>query len=331
LSGSPERMQPWNLPGGIGEDETMDAEDTKKSLDKRMSLKEAISRFVIDGGSIAFSGMGGEQVVAPTYEIIRQGQKDLTLIGDSPCECGDYLIGTGQIRRIEVAWLAYALAGVAPNYRRAVEKGIPHPIEFYEFSNYSMGLRFLAGAMGIPFMPTKSLMGASMVRYNAMIKLLEDPYTGERVALVPAAKPDVAIIHANRADKLGNAQYLSFSSNAENIARAARRTIITCEEIISTDEVRRTPTFTTIPQYAVDAVVEIPYCSHPWNMPYAYIYDLPFHMQMMAEIQTVEGFNKWIETYGFGCKAHNEYCEKVGWGRLRKLAELEQKFCKSII
>ena len=93
-------------------------EDTKKSLNKVSSLKEAVSRFVFDGCSIAFGGMGGDQVVAPTYEIIRQGQKGLTLMGDSPCEPGDFLLGTGQIKRIEVAWVAYAIAGVSPNRRQ---------------------------------------------------------------------------------------------------------------------------------------------------------------------------------------------------------------------
>jgi glutaconate CoA-transferase, subunit A len=309
----------------------MDTVDSKKSLDKRMSLKEAVSRFVTDGCAISFSGMGGEQVVAPTYEIIRQGQKDLTLIGDSPCDCGDHLIGTGQISRIEVAWLAFAVAGISQNYRRAVEQSIPRPIEVREFSNYAMGLRFLAGAMGVPFMVTKSLMGASMCQYNDMIKVIDDPYTHEKVALIPAAKPDVAIVHVNRADKLGNSQFLSFTSNAENIARSAKRTIVTCEEIVSTEEVRRAPSFTKIPQYVVDAVVELPYASHPWNMPYAYVYDLPFHMQMISEFETAEGFRKWIDQYGYGCKDHFDYCEKVGWGRLRKLAELERRFCKSVV
>ena len=165
----------------------MNAEDSKKSLDKRTSLKEAISRFVFDGCSIAFSGMGGQQVVAPTYEIIRQGQKEMTLMGDSPCECADYLIGTGQVKRIEAAWIAFAVAGVSPNYRRAVEKGIPRRIEVREFSNYTMGLRFLAGAMGLPFMTTRSLIGSSIEKYNDMIKVIEDPYGGQKVAVVPAA------------------------------------------------------------------------------------------------------------------------------------------------
>jgi glutaconate CoA-transferase subunit A len=308
----------------------MSTEDTKKSLDKRMSLKEAISRFVFDGCSIAFSGMGGQQVVAPVYEIVRQGQKNLTLMGDSPCECGDYLIGTGQIKRIEVGWLAFAVAGVSPNYRRAAEKGIPHQIEIFEFSNYTMGLRFLAGALNVPFLPTRSLAGSSIPEYNEMIKVVDDPYGTGKVALVPAATPDVAIVHLNRADKLGNAQFLGFSSNGDNMARAAKKTIITCEEIVSTDDIRKAPGLTAIPQYVVDAVVEVPFGSHPWNMPYSYAYDIPFHMQMMAGIETEESFKAWLDEWAFGCKDHEAYCEKVGWNRLRKLSQIERKFCKSI-
>ena len=252
-------------------------------------------------------------------------------MGDSPCECADYLVGTGQVRRVELAWLAFAVAGVSPNYRRSVESGIPQKIEVCEFSNYTMGLRFLAGAMGLPFMVTKSLMGSSIEKYNPLIKTMDDPYTGQKVALVPAANPDVAVVHVNRADELGNSQYLSFSSNAENIARAAKRTIITCEELISKEEVKKTPTYTIIPQYVVDAVVELPYGCHPWNMPCSYAYDIPFHMEMMAEIESETGFKRWLEKWAFGCKDHEDYCEKVGWGRLNKLSKIEKKFCRSII
>jgi glutaconate CoA-transferase subunit A len=296
-----------------------------------MSLKEAVAAFVTDGCSIAFSGMGGQQVVAPIYEIVRQGQKHLTLMGDSPCEVGDYLIGTGQIDRVEVAFLAFAVAGVSPNYRRAVEKGIPHKIVVCEFSNFTMGLRFMAGSMGMPFMPTKSLMGSSLAEYNSMIKVMDDPYTGEKVALVPAAIPDVAIIHVNRADKLGNAQFLGFGSNADVIARAAKRVIVTCEEVVSTETISKIPTLTTVPQYVVDAVVEVPFCSHPWNMCYAYAYDLPFHMEMIEAIDTPEGFKAWMDKWAFGCNDHNDYCEKVGWGRLRQLTQVERKFSHSIV
>ncbi len=302
---------------------------TKKALDKCMSLQEAISRFVHDQDKISFGGMGGIQSVAPTYEIIRQGQKELTLIGDSPCECADLFIGTGRLKRVEVAWIAYAIAGISPCYRRAVEKQIPRPIEVVEFSNFTMGMRFLAGAMGIPFMPTKSLRGSSIEEFNDMIKVVDDPYSNRKITLVPAANPDVAIIHANRADRYGNTQFLGFSSNAENIARAAKHTIITCEEIVSVDEIREASFLTSIPQYVVDAVVEVPFGTHPWNMPYAMAYDIPFHMNMMSRIATEEGFNEWIQEWAFGCKNHDDYCAKVGWNRLMKLNRLEKKFCRS--
>jgi len=293
-----------------------------------MTLKEALGKYLFDGAKVAFSGMGGEQCVAHAYEIIRLGKKNLTIIGDSPCEAADMLIGAGLVKKVEVAWIGYAVAGLAYNFRRAVEQGIPHKIEVEEYSNYTMGLRFLAGSMGIPFIPTKSLLGSDIPKYNPNIKIMDDPYTGEPVALVPAAEPDVAIIHAHRADPEGNTQFFGFSSNAENIARAAKYTIVTCEELVSTDEIRRRQNLTIIPQYCVDAVVELPYAAHPWNMPYYYAYDIPFHMQQMQAFKTREGFLKWLDEWCYSCENHFEYCKKVGWDRLFKLSAIERKFMK---
>jgi glutaconate CoA-transferase subunit A len=300
----------------------------KKQTDKRMSLKEAVQKFVPDGSGIAFSGMGGGQCVAQTYEIIRQGKKDLTLFGDSPCEAGDLLVGAGCIKRMEIAWCGYAVAGLGDNFRRAVEREIPNPIELLDYTNATMGLRFLAGAIGVPFLPTKSLLGSDIVKYNPSIKVIDDPYTGEKVALVPAAKPDVAIVHVSRADRRGNAQMYGFHSNAENLARAAKTTIITCEEIVSTEEIRRTSNLTIIPEYCVDAVVELPFACHPWNMPYAYAYDMPFHVPQLAQFKTREGFLAWLDEWCFGVKDHEGYCAKVGWERLERLKATEQKFCR---
>jgi glutaconate CoA-transferase subunit A len=301
---------------------------SKLEDDKRMTLMEAIKKFVYDGCSVAFGGMGGIQSVAPTYEIIRQKKTELTLIGDSPCEPGDMLVGAGAVKKVEVGWLGYAVAGLGFNYRRAVEKGIPHSIEVEEYTNYTMGLRFLAGSMGLPFIPTKSLLGSDIPNYNHRIKIIDDPYGGEPIALVPAANPDVAIVHTSRADKLGNAQIFGFVSNNAEIARAAKHTIVTCEEIVSTEEIRRIPNLTVIPFYCVDAVVEVPYCSHPWNMPYYYAYDIPFHMEYQRHNGTREGFLKWLEEWCYACENWVEYCRKVGWERLRELTRLERMFCR---
>lgn len=302
----------------------------KKRSDKRMTLKEAVSTFVKDGCSVVFSGMGGAQCVAHAYEIIRQNKKDLVLIGDSPCETGDMLVGAGLIRKMEIAWCGYAVAGLGYNFRRAVEEGIPHPIELEEYSNYTIGLRLLAGAINVPFLPTRSLTATDIPKYNKKIKSVTDPYSGEEITVVPAAKPDVAFVHVSRADKRGNAQQFGFSSNAENAARAAKHVVVTCEEIISTDEIRKHPTLTIIPEYVVDAVVELPYASHPWNFPYYYAYDIPFHMQQMEAFRTRDGFLRWLDEWCYGPGSWEGYLEKVGYERLDMLRRIERKFTKAL-
>lgn len=304
------------------------SDNLKKKADKRMSLSEVVAELVKDKSVLCFSGMGGNQCVAQTYEIIRQGRKDITLIGDSPCEAGDLLAGAGVLKKMEIAFCAYAVAGLGDNFRRAVEKGIPHKIEVEDYSNYTIGLRFLAGALNIPYMPSKSLLGSDLPVYNKNIKIAEDPYTGEPVSLVPAAHPDVAIVHVSRADMRGNGQMFGSTANSENMARAAKHTILTCEEIVSTDEIRRFGNLTIIPEYCVDAVVELPFACHPWNMPFAYAYDIPFHSKQLAQFATREGYEQWIDEWCFGLKDHEAYLEKVGYKRLNDLARVERKFCR---
>lgn len=301
-------------------------ENYKKQHDKRTTLKAAVATFVQDGSSLCFSGMGGAQCVAQTYEVIRQGKKDLTLIGDSPCEAGDMLAGAGALKRMEVAYCSYAVAGLGYNFRRVVEKEVPHAVEVVDYSNYTIGLRFLAGALDIPYMPSRSLMGSDLPTYNKDIKIEKDPYSGELVSLVPAANPDTAIIHVSRADKRGNGQMFGFSSNAENMARAAKHVILTCEEIVSTEEIRKYGNLTIIPEYCVDAVVELPYACHPWNMPFAYVYDIPFHTKQLARFKTREGFEAWLDEWCYGTQDHGEYLEKVGYKRLDELRRVEKRF-----
>ncbi len=300
----------------------------KTSSNKVISLKDAIAEYVHDGDSVSFSGMGGEQCNASAFEIVRQGKKNLTIIGDSPCDVGDVLIGAGAVKKLEVAWCGYAVAGLAANYRRAVEEGIPNYLEVVDFSNFTVGLRFLAGAMNVSFLPTRSLLGSDIPKYNQCIKIIDDPYTGGPIALVPAANPDVGFVHAHKADILGNTQIFGWSSNAENIARAAKHTIITCEEIVSSDEIRMHPNCTIVPQFCVDAVIHAPFGSHPWNMPYYYAYDIPCHVEQVMAFRTREGFVKWLDKWVFGCKDHADYCRKVGWERLLELQRVERKFTK---
>lgn len=304
----------------------MNTSDMKKKADKRMQLSKAVTTFVKPGGSVVFSGMGGAQCVAHAYEIIRQGIGDLTLIGDSPCETGDMLMGAGLIKRAEIAFCGYAVAGLGTNFRRIVEEKIPQEMELEEYSNFGIGLRLLAGAMGLPFLPTYSFLGSDLGKYNKRILETEDPYTGKKVALVPAANPDVALVHCSRADIRGNAQTFGFTGNEENAARAAKYTMVTCERIVDTNVIRETPNLTIIPGYIVDAVVELPFACHPWNFPYSYVYDIPFHSKQMQAFKTREGFLDWLEEWCYGCENWEGYLKKVGYDRLLKLVQTEKRF-----
>jgi Acyl CoA:acetate/3-ketoacid CoA transferase, alpha subunit len=291
-----------------------------------MSLKEAISTFVSDGCSITFGGMGGAQSIAETHEIIRQKKKNLTMICDSPCEPADMLLGAGTYKRLEIAYVAHVLPGPGYNFRRAFEQKVPFAIEIEEWTNSTIGMRFLAGAMGLPYMPTKSLLGSDYTQINSRIITTTDPYKQEPIALVPAANPDVAIVHVSRCDIKGNSQIFGFSSNIENMARAAKHTIVTCEEIVSSDVIRRYGNLTIIPGYTVDAVVELPFASHPWNMGYAYAYDFVFAKDYVKQTATREGFLEWLDEWVYSLPDHEAYCSKVGWGRLQKLEQMERKF-----
>ncbi|WP_231702802.1 CoA transferase subunit A [Desulfocucumis palustris] len=293
---------------------------------KRMTLREAVSAYIKDGASITFGGFIGRDCVAAVHEIIRQGIKDLTVIDDSKTDIMDLLVGAGCVRRWEGAYLGYGAIGLANNVRRAVEQGIPATLEVEDWSNAGISMRFLAGGLNLPFMATRSMLGTDIIKYNERIKVVDDPYGGSQVALVPAARPEVAVIHVQRADVLGNAQVWGFTGNDENKARAARHTIITCEEIVPTEQIRRQGNMTLIPFYCVDAVVQVPYGCYPQSCYGFYSYDVMFCGDYHEMSKTREGFLKWLDEYVHGCRDHNEYCAKVGWERLQALSHLEKQF-----
>ncbi|MFH0748776.1 MAG: CoA-transferase [Candidatus Bathyarchaeota archaeon] len=290
---------------------------------KRLGLNEAIEKFVEDGNSITFGGFCGRVSMAAALEIVRQKKKNLTLIDDSKNDETDILIGAGCIKRWEGAYLSHGVPGLSRNFRRSIEHEVPFRIEVEEGSNYAMSLRFLAGALNVPFLPTKSLLGSDIPKYNPKIKIIKDPYEGKPLALVPAAHPDLAIIHVQRADALGNAQILGFLANDENKARAAKHTIITCEKIVPTDEIRKIPNLTTIPFYCVDAVVEVPYGSYWWSLTGYYTYDIMFSKDFVKENGTREGFLAWLDKWVYSCEDHKEFLEKVGLDRIRRVTEIE--------
>jgi len=298
--------------------------DQRKRADKTRTLREAIKEFVHDGCSLTLGGFCGRNSQAAAYEIVRQNRRNLTVIDDSPTDQLDILIGAGCIRRVEIAWHGVSLFSLARNFRRAVEEKIPQPIEVEDYSNYAAGLRFMAKAMNVPFLPTRSLLGSDIPKHNERIKIIRDPYEGEPVALVPAASPDVAIIHVQRADKQGNAQIWGHLANDENKARAAKHTVVTCEEIVKEKDILKIPNMTALPSYCVDAVVKVPYGSHPWSCYGYYYHDIIFQRDYAKNNETRLSFLKWLDEWILSCEDQNEYCRKVGKARLSRLAKMER-------
>lgn len=293
------------------------------AIDKTMSLREAVSTFVHDGCSIAYGGIFSREPMAVTHEIIRQGKTDLTFITDTTADAANILIGAGCVKKVEMAYIWMGVVGKGINLQRAVQEGIPRKIEIEEYSNFAASMRFLAGALDVPFMPTRSLLGTDIPRHNPRIKILEDPYAGEKIALVPAARPDVAFIHVQRADRMGNGQIWGMLANDPLMARAAEKVVVTCEEIVPTSEIRRHPNMTAIPYYCVDAVVHVPFGAHPISVAGYYWVDVPFRRSFMARNHTQEQFMDWVREWILELPDWEAYLDKVGRDRLDRLVQME--------
>jgi glutaconate CoA-transferase subunit A len=167
------------------------------------------------------------------------------------------------------------------------------------------------------------LLGSDIITHNPHIRVLDDPYGKGPVALVPAVQPDVAFIHVQRADKAGNAQIWGMLANDDNLGRAAKAVVITCEEIIPTSEIRKIPNMTAIPSYCVSAVVEVPFCSHPLPVSGYYWMDIPFRREMVTASKTREGIVSWMDEWIYSLKNFGAYKEKIGLERLTRIQQME--------
>ncbi len=288
--------------------------------DKRVSATEAVERYVDDGDLIASGGFGHVRISTPIlHEIVRQGIGDLTLSGKTTVFDADLLIAAGAVSRVEAAYcFAHETRGLAPAGRRKVENGEVEVVA--EASNAMLQWRFLAGKMGVPFVPARILSGTDTFEKSSA-KVVEDPWSDEPIALVPACHPDVAVIHATKADKYGNAVIDGISVEDPELAGAAKRVILTAEEIVNSDELRARPKEIEIPYFLVDAVVEAPYGSHPGEMPYQYYFDEAHLEEWMELTETEEGVEEYLERYVTGTEDFEEYLEAVGGPD--RLAELE--------
>ena len=309
-SGSGELIQPYDM------DEFREwnrTQKTRKLVDKCMSEQEAVSRFVYDGCYIGTELYG--TVRAPmslAREVVRQNKHDLRVCGQGVLEL-DLWLAAGLVKKLDITYIGLEVYGIPPSLRRAVESGQVETC--VEWSNASITWRMKAAAMGVPFLPARAMLGTDMLKYSAA-RVVEDPFTGIKVALLPALVLDVALIHVQRADMYGNCQIDGITGFALEMSRACKRLIISAEEIIPIEEIRRYPDRTVIPYYLVDAVVHAPFGSYPGEMAYMYGRDEPGIKEWVEMSATAEGARAYLEKYVFNLPDHAAYLELIGRDRL---------------
>lgn len=303
------------------------AEKKSRGLeDKRMPLREAVKRFTRDGSYFALGGFGHIRVsMAAIYEMIRQRRENMALAGKTAVHDVDVLVASGVVDRVECAYsFGHELRGLSPAGRRAVEGGRVRVVA--EISNAGFQWRFKAAAMGLPFIPARVMLGTDTLRLSSA-KVVDDPFTGSPICLLPACYPDFAFIHVHRCDRYGNAQIDGITIEDSELARAAKRLIITTERVIEEDEIRGAPDKTVIPFFLVDAVCEVKYGSHPGNMPGLYYSDEEHMAEWLSLTRTEEGIREYLERYIFSVEDFSDYIGLVGgedkMGYLHRLEMLE--------
>lgn len=276
--------------------------------DVTQGMAEAISG-IARGDSIA-AGLALEHAIpfAAGHELIRQGTGELTLVGPISDALFDQLVGADLVEEIRAAWVGNVSAGTGYNFRRAVEED---RLTVRDHTNFSVALALQAGALGVPFLPTRSLLGSDVFRGNDRFRETEDPYGGERVALVPAIKPDWAIVHVQRASPAGDAHFWGNTGVTHEAVGAADRVILTAEEVVAPDVIRSDPSRTSITREAVVAVVECPFGAHPSPVAGRYNRDhghfLDYHERTKDPEQVAAWFDDWVH----GVADRAGYMERV--------------------
>ncbi|MBI2305450.1 MAG: CoA transferase subunit A [Chloroflexi bacterium] len=288
-------------------------------VSKVMTEQEAIGRFVSDGDYLSYDcNMLLRGPASLVRELIRQRKKDLWVGGKFTYVIVSLLAAAGCVSRVDVGFI-----GLGQALSRALDEG---RIKMTEWSNTSITMRHLAGAMGIPFIPARFLGGADTFHYSGA-KTVTDPFTGKPVTLLPAINPDVSLIHVHQCDVYGNARIFGTSVAPVETALSAKKLIISTEEIIDTEEIRRNPGRTTIPYYAVDAVVEAPFGAYPGNVPGLYRNDPDHVTEVMGAVRSSdpERLEEYMDKYIYSVSSHQEFLEKrVGLERLLWLKREEK-------
>ena len=305
--------------------------------DKRMSLSDAVAQFVLDGAHISIGGFTiNRNPMAAVYEIIRQKKRHLHLYAHSNGQGVDELIGAGCVKQLEIAYAGSGrFASTCIRFRKAVESG---QLLVEDYTNYQMTLRFMAGAMGVPFLPTRSSLGSDIVNIwgfskelrradpripDQKLMIMDNPFAGwcdtERVALVPAINPDVTIIHVQAADRQGTARITGLPFADVEQAKAAKHLIVTCETLVEDDLLRGAPERNQIPFFCVDAVVHAPMGAWPTACYRHYDYDpTRLHQYRHAALDD-ERYQVYLEREIFSSPNHREMMARIDSSQLEKI------------
>lgn len=292
--------------------------------DKRLSMHDAVAHYVHDGSSVAIEGFTSFICFAAGHEIMRQGRCDLTLIRMTPDLIYDQMIAAGVARKLVFSYLGNPGVGSLHCIRRAVEKGIPRSLELEEYSHYGMVGRYIAGASHLPFYPLRSYTGTDLPAVNPQIRWIDDPYGSGPIAVVLPLHPDVAILHAQRADVEGNTQLWGLLGMQKEVAFAASRVIVVVEEIVPELIIRADPNRTLIPGLIVDAVVHEPWGAHPSYVQGYYDRDNGAYLEWDRLSQDEAATAAWLDEWVYGVADRAAYVEKLGTARLNGLAAGEQ-------
>jgi glutaconate CoA-transferase subunit A len=284
---------------------------------KLLTLAEAIARFVPDGSAIAL-GTAQETMIpfAAGHELIRQRKRDLTLIGPISDILFDQLIGAGCARKIWAAWVGNVITGSSYNFRQAVESGA---IELEDHSNLTLAMALHAGALGVPFMPTRTALGSDLYHTNARLKNMTCPFTGDPLIAVAAINPDVAIVHVQRADEYGNAHSWGNFGITRQACLASRHIILTAEEIVMPEVINSDPNRVITPGFRVSAVVHAPWGAHPSPVPGYYNRDHQAFIEYQQSSKTPEAFAAWQARWVDGVRSSADYLALLGEERIAGL------------
>ena len=290
------------------------------NFSKVTTMRDAVGRLVEDGDSVLAEGFTHLIPFAAGHEIIRQRKKDLTLCRLTPDLIYDQMVAAGVAKKLVFSWTGNPGVGSLHGIRRAVERGIPHELEIEEYSHFGLATRIKAGASGLPFLPLRTYHGTDLPKVNPSLQPIQCPFTGETLYAVPALNPDVAILHAQRADASGNTHVWGLTGVQKEAAFAAKKVIVVVEEIVDEDAIRADPNRTMIPGVIVDAVAEEPYGAHPSFVQGYYDRDNDFYVEWENIGRTEEGMKAYLDEWVYGVEGRTEYVEKLPGSVRERLA-----------